>query len=259
MPNIALTSKTKRALSFPLQQWLKQNHNGERRFSDAGISEGNLRNIRMGRCTDNFLFQFQKELETITGLSIDRLCVDAAKQELWSRGDKFPQITTREGLISELRKMAQNRLHEIKDILRSDGTPRHFERDMADPSKLWVTRVTNAFRALEYLCGGKSGQGAQGSGGFKFVIEDEPLSGRSSSERTVDSIISILNSLANMTDANIDRDSVSENAKINAASAMARMLEKIGVTLATLKAFEENRGGTDTTNLKHVLNILGRK
>src|SRR3989338_5424492 len=130
MPTKATNSNTKRAFSAPFQRWLKENNAGDKHLVSAGISIDSLRNIRMDRCTDEFLFRFQSVLEKVTGLSVEAIFVGAIKKELWGAQDKFPGITTRAELVSELRKATKNRLNEVKNMLRFDGAPSHFERDI---------------------------------------------------------------------------------------------------------------------------------
>lgn len=255
---MTLTPKIKRELSAPLQEWLKSHKDGAKRLIDAGISTRGIRWITYGRCTDQFLCKNRKAIETATGLSVDTICVMAIKRELWGNNDKFPGITTRSDMVSELKKAASGRFNEISKILKIDG-PGEFERFVSNPSGIWAVRISSSFKALEHLLPAKSVSAPAKAGkDFSFVVEEQP-GGSNNSQRTVDSVISMLNSLANIVDTNVDRSSVSERAKINAAYAVAKMLEKLGVTPDVIKGFKEKRGGADTTNLEYILNLMGRK
>ena len=74
-------------------------------------------------------------------------------------------------------------------------------------------------------------------------------------QRTVESLVSMLNSIAAMASANIDPQQVSDQAKLNLAMAAARVLERCGVTNAVLVEFQ--RRGTIGRDSGFISTVLG--
>ncbi len=249
-------TKEKNYLSAPLQTWLKQNPDGEKRLLDAGISQRSQRKITTGECTDKFYIHYKTAIETVTGLLVDEVFISVAKRILWEGDDKFPSITTRATLCEVLRKEAAGRHQLLKKLLAIDG-PQRLMIITEDPNGLWLVRIVSMLTGLEILSSPQPPSKTPPAR-IEKPLPFEDSKNNNTSQRTADSVLSILNSCSNMLGVNVDCTKVMKQTKINAAHTVVKILERFGVTPELLNDFNKNRDSADTSNVGHLLKFFSK-
>lgn len=247
-----MTQTLRNYLSADLRQWFLSHKDGAGRLMAAGIPSRSLMTIRTGRCTEKFLFTYRSPIEKVTGLSVDKICVKAAKRDLWGDKDKLSAIITREDAVRELKRVAEGRLGEVQRQLKSGHGRKQFETFVADPDKLWTVRLKNVLAVL-----------AQFSG--RATVADRALAGEADtpfagghSERIANAVVTMLSSIANIADAALDPKKISPGTKLHVAFSAAKVFQKLGITHDVIREFREKRTltGSGAEALQTVLNAF---